>query len=67
MPCLLYPKSEMAMIEPPDRDAALLRAKAAAQGLTLETWLKALVEREASAALTSPQQAAVRILAYKSA
>jgi uncharacterized protein (DUF433 family) len=34
----------MTMIELPDEQAAALKAKAAAQGLTLETWFKKLAE-----------------------
>ena len=53
----------MTVIELPDQQAAALKAKAAAQGLTLEAWLKDLAGEEApSAAPRSPQEAAARIL-----
>jgi plasmid stability protein len=53
----------MTVIELPDQQAAALKAKAAAQGLTLEAWLKKLAENEASsAAPRSAQEAAARIL-----
>lgn len=38
----------MTMIELPDEQVAALRAKAAAQGLSLEAWLRRLAEDEAS-------------------
>ena len=50
-------------IELPDEQAAALQARAAAQGLTLEAWLKNLADEEAlSIASRSPQEAAARIL-----
>jgi hypothetical protein len=53
----------MTVIELPDRQAAALKAKAAAQGLTLEAWLNQLADEEASSvAPRSPQEAAARIL-----
>lgn len=53
----------MTVIELPDQQAAALKARAAAQGLTLEAWLKRLADEEAvSLALASPQEAAARIL-----
>jgi plasmid stability protein len=53
----------MTVIELPDQQAAALKAKAAAQGLTLEAWLQKLADEEAvSNALPSPQEAATRIL-----
>jgi plasmid stability protein len=53
----------MTVIELPDHQAAALKAKAAAQGLTLEAWLKRLADEEAlSMAPPSPQEAAARIL-----
>jgi len=53
----------MTVIELPDQQAAALKAKAAAQGLTLEAWLKRLADEEAlSMAPPSPQEAAARIL-----
>ena len=53
----------MTLIELPDQQAAALKAKAAAQGLTLEAWLKKLADEEApSSAPRSPQEAAARIL-----
>lgn len=53
----------MTVIELPDQQAAALKAKAAAQGLTLEAWLQKLAEDEAvSIELRSPREAAARIL-----
>jgi hypothetical protein len=53
----------MTVIELPDQQAAALKARAAAQGLTLEAWLERLAEEEAfSTAPRSPQEAAARIL-----
>jgi hypothetical protein len=54
----------MTVIELPDEQAAALKAKAAAQGLTLETWLQKLAGEEevTSSAPRSPQEAASRIL-----
>jgi len=53
----------MTVIELPDQQAAALKAKAAARGLTLEEWLKKLADEEASSTVPrSPQEAAARIL-----
>ena len=53
----------MTVIELPDQQAAALKARAAAKGLTLEEWLKQLADEEAfSIAPPSPQEAAARIL-----
>jgi plasmid stability protein len=53
----------MTVIELPDQQVAALKARAAAQGLTLEAWLKRLADEEAlSIAPPSPQEAAARIL-----
>ena len=53
----------MTVIELPDEQAAALKAKAAAQGLTLEAWFKKLAEGEATGTATrSPQEAAAHIL-----
>ena len=53
----------MTVIELSDQQAAALKAKAAAQGLTLEAWLKQLADEEGSSAVPrSPQEAAARIL-----
>jgi hypothetical protein len=53
----------MIVIELPDKQAAALKAKAAAQGLTLEAWLQRLADEEAySIAPRSPREAAARIL-----
>jgi len=53
----------MTVIEIPDSQAAALTARAAAQGLTLEDFLRKLAEEEAPAkAPLSPQEAAARIL-----
>jgi hypothetical protein len=50
----------MTVIELPDQQAKALKAKAAAQGLTLEAWLRRLAEE--SSPLTSSRAAAARIL-----
>ena len=52
----------MTVIELPDKQAAALKAKAAARGMTLEAWLKHLADEE-SYTITprSPQEAAARI------
>lgn len=53
----------MTIIELPDHEAAALKAKAAAQGLTLEAWLKHLAEEDLPATtLTSAQSAVAQIL-----
>jgi plasmid stability protein len=53
----------MTVIELPDQQVAALKARAAAQGLTLEAWLKRLADEEAfSIGPPSPQEAAARIL-----
>jgi hypothetical protein len=53
----------MTIIELPDQQAAAPKARAAAQGLTLEAWLKHLADEEAfSIAPRSPREAAARIL-----
>src|SRR5579864_5366726 len=53
----------MTRIELPDQEVAALKAKAAAEGLTLEAWLKKLANEEASStAPRSPKEAAARIL-----
>ena len=53
----------MTTIELPDEQAAALKARAAAQGLTLEDFFRKLAEEEAPAkAPPSPQEAAARIL-----
>jgi hypothetical protein len=53
----------MTVIEIPDEQAAALKAKAAAQGLTLEAWIKKLAEDDAAAKTDrSPQEAAEHIL-----
>jgi len=50
-------------IELPDEQAAALRAKLSARGLSLENWLQKMAEAEAlSQALPSPQEAVARIL-----
>ncbi len=56
----------MTLIELPDNQAAALKARAAAQGLTLEAWLKLLADEDASSvAPGSPHEAAARILALQ--
>jgi plasmid stability protein len=53
----------MTVIQLPDEQAAALKARAAAQGMTLEAWLQKLAAEEAaSPAPRSPQEAAARIL-----
>jgi hypothetical protein len=53
----------MTVIEIPDDQAAALKAKAAALGLTLEDFFRKLAEEDAPARMTrSPQEAAARIL-----
>lgn len=53
----------MALIEVPDSKAAVLKTKAAAQGLTLEAWLVKLADEGTSSARShSPQKAVARIL-----
>jgi hypothetical protein len=52
----------MTVIQLPDQQEAALKAKAAAQRLTLEAWLKRLADEEAFSAVPgSPQEAAARI------
>ena len=48
----------MTVIEIPDEQAAALKAKAAAQGLTLESWLLKLAGQDAPADKTKRAQAA---------
>jgi len=45
-------------IDLPDEQAAALKAKAAAQGLTLEAWLQEIVGREVEAKSRSPKKSA---------
>ena len=53
----------MTVIELSDQQAAALKAKAAAQGLTLEAWLERLADENGSSiAQSSPQKAAAPIL-----
>jgi plasmid stability protein len=53
----------MTVIELPDQQAAVLKARAAAQGLSLEAWLKDLAdEQTSSGASRSPQEAVACIL-----
>lgn len=52
----------MTVIELPDQQAAALKARAAAEGLTLEAWLKRLADEGASSTVMSPQEAAAHIL-----
>jgi plasmid stability protein len=53
----------MTVIELPDQQVAALRARAAAQGLTLEAWLTRLAGQEQFAiAPRSPQEAAASII-----
>ena len=50
----------MTVIELPDEQAAVLKAKAAAAGLTLEAWLQKLAEQKPPA--EKPMQAAADII-----
>jgi hypothetical protein len=52
----------MTVIEIPDDQAAVLKAKAAAQGLTLKAWLSKLAEEEAGAK-PKPKKSAYGLLA----
>jgi hypothetical protein len=53
----------MTVIEIPDDQAAALKAKAAVQGLTLESFFRKLAEDEsATGTPLSPREAAARIL-----
>ena len=52
----------MTLIELPDEQAAALTAKAAAQGLTLEAWLKRLAIEEAEPSAEHPLQTAADIV-----
>lgn len=52
----------MTVIELPDEQAAALKAKAAAQGLTLKAWLGKLAEEGAEAKL-KPKKSAYGLLA----
>ena len=57
----------MTVIELSDQQGAALKAKAAAQGLTLEAWLNKLADEELpSSTPRSPQEAAARILQLQS-
>jgi len=53
----------MTVIEIPDEQAEALKARAAAQGLTLEAWLKRLAEEELKPAFDpeAAKEAAARI------
>jgi hypothetical protein len=52
----------MTVIELSDQQAAVLKAKAAAQGLTLEAWLQKLASEETpSPSPRTPREAAARI------
>jgi hypothetical protein len=53
----------MTVIEIPDDQAAVLEARAAAQGLTLNAWLKKLAEEEAAAEPNKPLKSAYGLLA----
>lgn len=52
----------MTVIELPDNQAAALKAKAAAQGLTLKAWLGKLADADAGAKL-KPKKSAYGLLA----
>jgi LmbE family N-acetylglucosaminyl deacetylase len=52
----------MTVIELPDEQAAALRAKAAAAGLTLEAWLKRLAEAEGETLAEHPLRTAADIV-----
>lgn len=51
----------MTILELPDRQAAALAAKAAAQGLTLRAWLQKLADEEVPLSSISPKDAVARI------
>jgi hypothetical protein len=58
----------MTVIELPDQQVAALKAKAAAQGLTLEAWLKRLADEEAfSIGPLSPRKPQPGFASFKSA
>jgi hypothetical protein len=52
----------MTVIELPDEEAAALRAKATAAGLTLEAWLKQLARAERETVAEHPLQTAAEII-----
>ena len=52
----------MTVIEIPDEQAAVLKAKAAAQGLTLEAWIRKLAD-EVEGAAHRPKKSAYGLLA----
>ena len=56
----------MTVIELPDQQAAALKAKAAAQGLTLEAWLKKLADEESPSPALSRQEAVALIRGIQS-
>lgn len=51
----------MTIIELPDEQAAALKAKVAAQGLTIESWLKKLAGEDVPAGSMSLNEAVARI------
>jgi hypothetical protein len=53
----------MTVIELPDEQAAALRAKAEAQGLTLEDWLKRLAEEDETSQRNRPFETGRGLLA----
>ena len=53
----------MTIIEIPDDQAVVLKAKAAAQGLTLQDWFKKLAEEEAASQPCKPLKSAYGLLA----
>jgi hypothetical protein len=53
----------MTVIEIPDEQAAALKAKAAAQGLSLEDWIKKLAENETAEQPRKPLRSAYGLLA----
>lgn len=53
----------MTVIEIPDDQAASLKAKAAAEGLSLEAWIKKLAEDEAVSQRHKPLKSAYGLLA----
>ena len=52
----------MTVIELPDEQAAALKAKAAAEGLTLEAWLKQLASADPSRSAEHPMKTAADIV-----
>ena len=54
----------MTVIQIPDEQASALKAKAAAQGLTLEAWFRKLAEGEDGKTKLKPKKSAYGLLAH---